>query len=266
MKNNKKQEALELTSYLLCQYWHLNPELFISHLHKNVLWIGSMDSEYIHGAENVKTRIYENRDAMVDVYLKDEEYEIIYSDSISCLIVGRYTAYTKPETGQILSEKQRVTFEWVLENKELKIIHLHLSNILHIQQEKEKFPTIAGKTTYEYVKMILRRQNGFSRICVKDVNGIQIFITEYDIIYIESDGNYINIHCIDKIIRCHMTLKKMMDLLSENFISIGRKFIINSENIIEISNSTIKLLNDNEVQVPVNKLKETVKKIKNVTI
>lgn len=263
MTRDQKDKALELTAQILHEYWHRKPELFLSHLHKNIFWIGSMDSEYIHGADNIRERINQNSNAMVDVCLKDEEYEALQYKGNTCLIVGRYTAYIKPETGQLLSEKQRVTFEWVLEDNKLQILHLHLSNILHIQKENEKFPTIAGKATFEYVKGILQHQNCYCKISVRDTDGTIMFLPDCEIVTINSNKNNIEIHCMNRTIVCHKTLKAIQEELPDNFIQIGRRCLINTDNVIEIKKD--KIIMESQIEVPLlaKNITETIQRIKN---
>ena len=44
-------QAVELTQHIMEEYWQKNPEPLIEHLHENVLWIGSMNEEYLHGKD-----------------------------------------------------------------------------------------------------------------------------------------------------------------------------------------------------------------------
>lgn len=56
-----------------------------------------------------------------------------------------------------------MTFVWekdkIKDNERLLIKHIHLSNILHIQDEDERFPTKAGKENYEYVMKIMAERS-----------------------------------------------------------------------------------------------------------
>ena len=168
------KKAMELTQYILEQYWQRNLEPLLSHIDDDILWIGSMDEEYLHGKQAMMKRIKENNNEMPLVYLDNQEYEIVQNTGRCCVVVGRYRAFTKPESGMLLSEKQRVTFVWEKDKTEdtekLLIKHIHLSNILHIQDEDERFPTKAGKENYEYVMKIMAERSQNAVITVKDEN------------------------------------------------------------------------------------------------
>ena len=61
-----------------------------------------------------------------------------------------------------------------------------------------------------------------------------------DILYIEADGDYINVHTVSKNYRVHTTLKKIMARLPEvMFIQIHRSYIINFEKIVDVQDNTV---------------------------
>lgn len=81
-----------------------------------------------HGRQN-----NENNEERPLVYLDDQQYEGLRSEANISVVVGRYRAFTKQDSGVILSEKQRVTFIWERVKKDdeaqLLITHIHISNI-----------------------------------------------------------------------------------------------------------------------------------------
>lgn len=138
---NYCNQTLELTQYILEQYWQRNIEPLLSYISDDIFWIGFMDEGYLHVKEAMVKRIQENIQEIPIVYLDEQEYKVVQDESNDCIIVGSYKAYTKLESKIIFSEKQRITFVWIKEKEKLLIKHIHLSNALHIQEYDERFPT-----------------------------------------------------------------------------------------------------------------------------
>ena len=143
-------ETVYLTQYILEQYWQGNLMPLVSHMHNDILWIGSMDEEYVHGKEDMIKRVKENNNEMPLVYLDNQEYEVVQNEGNTCIVVGRYRAYTKPDSGLLLSEKQRITFVWnkvsIDGEEKLLIKHIHLMFFISSRRRKDFLRVQAVKT------------------------------------------------------------------------------------------------------------------------
>lgn len=258
---------LQLTQYILEEYWQNNQKPLIEHMHKDILWIGSTNSEYLHGKDQMIKRIEENKQEMPPVFLDEQEYEVVDNDTKLCLVVGRYRAYTKPESGLLLSEKQRVTFLWVKiksEGKDLFFIkHIHLSNILKMQGEDERFPTRAGKENYEKMQKLLAERSLGEVISVKDTNKVTRVINYSDIMYMKTDHNYMEIYMSGESmpIRIRGNLSIFAKKLPEYFIELGRSAIVNRNFVIAMDERIITMINRTKFQVPLKNVKQIRKKL-----
>lgn len=63
----QKVETIKLTQYIMEQYWQKNYEPLIEHVCDNVLWIGPLEDEYVHGKK-----------AMVDKIMKIMKRDPLY--------------------------------------------------------------------------------------------------------------------------------------------------------------------------------------------
>lgn len=256
MKKKNRTQVMYLTQHILEEYWQSNLEPLKEHLHKDILWIGSTDEEYLHGEEAMLKRLSENNTEMPPVFLDQQEYGIVQNEGNTCVVVGRYRAYTKPESGLLLSEKQRVTFVWEkvkLDGEDkLLIKHLHLSNVLHIQEEGEKFPTKAGKENYEYLQRIMAERSRDEVISVKDENHVNRIINYSDIMYIKSDGNYIRIYLGNQQgnIRMRGKLVTFMEKLPEGFMQVSRSYGINRSYVKSVHGTKIIMVDNALFQIP----------------
>ncbi len=248
--------VIELTQYILEQYWQKNPEPLMNHMHDEALWIGSMDEEYIHGKKLMEKRIYENSNEMPHVYLDNQEYEAVQNEGNTCVVAGRYRAYTKPDSGMLLSEKQRVTFVWekikIGNEEKFFIKHIHLSNILHIQSEDERFPTKAGKENYEYVKRIMAERSVNDVVTVKDENLVNRVINYSDIMYIVSDRNYIRLSLThgQGSIKVRGNLSTFVEQLPAGFLRVSRSYCINKSYVKLIHGHMLVMIDGKEFQIP----------------
>lgn len=261
------KKAMKLTQYILEQYWQRDLEPLLSHIDDDILWIGSMDEEYLHGKQAMMKRIKENNNEMPLVYLDNQEYEIVQNTGRCCVVVGRYRAFTKPESGMLLSEKQRVTFVWEKDKTEdteqLLIKHIHLSNILHIQDEDERFPTKAGKENYEYVMKIMAERSQNAVITVKDENHASRVINYSDIMYIISDHNYIVIHLANELgtIKVRGNLSTFSEKLTDSFIQSGRSLCFNKNYVKILKGRNLEMIDGRQFGIPATAVKKVREKM-----
>lgn len=268
MKKQNCDMLVNQTKLILQEYWQGNQTPLIQHLHPDILWIGSTDAEYTHGAKIMIQRMTENKMQMPPVYLDQQEYEVIDHKASSCLIVGRYRAYTKPDSGLFLSEKQRVSFYWVQEVHGDEVVflikHIHLSNILKMQDEEERFPTKMGKENFRKLQIMMEERNLGEIITVKDTDRITRVLGFSEIMYIESERNYIKIYIAKggKIIQVRENISHLKERLNNEFITISRSVIVNSRFISSVSNKTMIMTDQKEYQIPGKRMKQVKEQLK----
>ena len=117
MIRGQRQRTLDLTQRILEEYWAGKKHLLYQYMDPDIVWIGSMDEEYIQGADNMRAHLDQLQKGRPVVCLDQEEFQVVSNDVKTCTVAGRYRAYTNPERGEVRSEKQRVTFCWRYETK-----------------------------------------------------------------------------------------------------------------------------------------------------
>lgn len=250
------QQAMDLTRKILESYWAGNMELLAEHMHPDILWIGSMDSEYIRGAEEMRKRLEENQQAMPPCHLEQQEYEVASNVGGTCVVAGRYTGYTDPGAEIMLSEKQRVTFVWVHEKEKLWIRHIHLSNTLHIQEEDERFPTKAGEDTYRYLQRVLADRDGGEQLRIKDCMGVMRILDYSDICFIRADHNYCLVRSMgyEEEIRVRKNISGFAKELPEKFVMVSRSCCVNMDYAQSLDGRSLRLLEGTEISIPEKRL------------
>lgn len=256
MKEQLKAKCLQLTEQILQEYYFRQPGRLFTHLDGEVVWIGAAAGQYVRGADKVRQYILGIVETMPKVYIHSARYEIVADDTSMCVVSGEYIARTGEECEILLEEKQRVTFVWKIrkdgEKEQPVILHIHVSNILHIQEEDEKFPVRAGKQTYKYMKRILENREKDQEILIKDSKGILYKKNLSQVLYIKSNRNYVEIYCKDEKepIICRRTLSDIEENCPEYFTRAGRSVIVNVRNIACVKEMKVIFKDNSEVEIP----------------
>lgn len=83
-----------------------------------------------------------------------------------------------------------------------------------------------------------------------------------DILFLESDKNYLDVYTLEEKHILRKTLKEMKELLDQNsFIQVHRSFIVNKEMIRQVEPNRIKLLNGSEIPLSSSYRDEVYKRI-----
>lgn len=226
MKHEQQMECRRLTQWILEEWWNKNPQPFIEAMDEDIMWIASGREEYYYGKEECLKHCARLED-LPSVYLQGQEYSVVFCDRNTCVVAGRYVAHTAEGESMVLSETQRITFVWKAWKDRLSIVHLHLSNALHILEEGEDFPRKAGLETAAYLERLLDDWAGKEKMVVMDTGRREYIIPMMDVLYVEADGEYSRIHTLQKIISCTTSFKEAAEQLSRDFFQIRRGIMVN---------------------------------------
>ena len=128
---------------------------------KNFSWIGAAEGEIYHSLEEALVAYSHQRD-MQEVPLirvgKGKYTAQAITDYVY-LVICEVPLSTPPDSGLILSENQRCTMVYHIEKGHLKIVHIHTSNPWTAMKQEGQFPTITGRTNYEYMQQLVADKN-----------------------------------------------------------------------------------------------------------
>lgn len=85
-------------------------------------------------------------------------YRVQWVSDTVLLVLSIIPLSTKKETGLLLSENQRSTMIFHIEEDALRIVHIHVSNPWSMMPDKKRFPRSQGRSNYEYVQQVLSEQ------------------------------------------------------------------------------------------------------------
>lgn len=92
--------------------------------------------------------------------------------------------------------------------------------------------------SYGIIKSALTSVDTESRIAVQDGRQV-VYIAANDLLYLESDGNYVRFHQEDRVILERNTLVRAMERLPAQFIRCHKSYIINRDLIDQQSSSEV---------------------------
>ncbi len=265
MKREDLENILALTRDMIRAFWNKDETLLAEHLHPDAVLIGMNENHFFFSRDEYLHVLGEHREEWPLADVRDDKYEVVCSTGDTALVCGRYTVYTNPDSGMVLVLKKRATFYWEKTGNTCLIRHLHFSEGVRISSEGE-FPSGAGRETYRYMMDLMRQHGDMVKITVKDTDGVTHIISENDILRISTEGNYTTIHCFDRIVRMKKPLKYVKELLHTNiFIDISRSTIINAEYVEKVGGDTITMLDHTEIHISSRKVRDVLKKIKELT-
>lgn len=261
MKKHRINECIQLTKQLLGLYYHGDVHSLYQYLHEDCLWIGAREDEFYHGKNEIQKILDRDIVNLPDINLSQQQYLCVTNDTHSCAIAGSYIGMTNPNTKEMLREMQRVTFTWKEENGQLFIMHMHVSNPLHIIEKDESFPHMIGKRTKLYLDMLIARDIEHSgAINVKDKRNIHHVIRVSSITYCEAIDRNCILHTDEGDIFARILLLDLERLLREKnsdmFMRIHKSYVINKFDAVSIQRYEVQMRGDYTIPVSQNRYKE----------
>lgn len=167
---------------------------------------------------------------------------------IILLDVRMESELTGIEIAEILNEKYKIPFIFITAHSDVEM----MKNILKTIPAGYITKPIKKADLFANIVLISERlkSNSEKQIMLKD--GIKnVFLDLDDILYIESDGNYIEVHSINKKYALRQNMESIMSQLDHNqFFRVHRSYIVN---LNKVNNYTRKDLTIAGMVVPISK-------------
>lgn len=189
-------------------------------LDKNIIWLGTEGGGYLQGHK--KVREYLDQLYFPEASVAEQKYIVIFGNERLCGLAGKFFV-----SCPVLQENEiwNGTILWKRTESEPKATYVHLSKYSE-DMEKERY-------------------------WILDKSGRSHCLRSRDIIYVEACRNYVIIHCVDKQVMVMETMASMEEMLSDTFLRIHRSYLINREYVLEAGRCFVKMINGDEIQVPV---------------
>lgn len=134
-------------------------------------WIGAGEVEFSTDSAAIASYMVERAPLAPPCEVFDGEFHLVNVRERSCTVMGRYHVRTCADSGHVLEEHQRCSYELVDADGELKIRHVHVSNPYQAMKDEEYFPFEAGRQSYEYLQQLVREKTETIDLITDNVNG-----------------------------------------------------------------------------------------------
>lgn len=259
-KYNRAEEPMELTlenavgytEYMIREYYHLNTKPFFSALDADVMWIGP-GNLFVFGEAAVKS-YFKDGFVMPCIELEDTEFCPLQAGQDSCIVIGRYTAYSAGDAEKIAAANQRLTVHYrqTGKNKLVKATHIHVSNEWSELVEDEVFPVKVSMQTYRYVQNLVAKsgiKKYHKKIELRN-DAILQYIDPDMVVYAEAIGKHTVVHFMDKIMTIKQMIGDIAPLFPESFCRPHRGYLINCGCISSVERYTITMVTGMAIPIP----------------
>lgn len=134
-------------------------------------WIGAGELEFFTSAQEVVEYATVQESYLPPCEVFGEEFYLVDMTDRACTVMGRYHVRTDANSGLVLEEHQRCTYELVDECGKLKIRHVHVSNPYQAMKDELYFPFEAGAQSYKYLQELVREKTEAIDLVASNING-----------------------------------------------------------------------------------------------
>ena len=261
LKTELQKQALELSQMMIEEWYRNKTDRLMTLLDDNVTWIGATASQFYRGKSEVTNALETVSGEILPCNVSEASWYIADKGADWCLCIGKYI-WTISDEKLYTQEPQRATFLWKMSRGQLKISHMHVSNVMHTLENNEEFPVASSRRNYNYVQKKLSEKN---RI-------LQIMTTEYEynlvgidsVIYIEASKECLLIHTSEKVYRVHEGIGSFVEKNCPNFIFIHRSYAVNSDWIKTVTTAEVVLRNGEILAISKQRYKAVCDKLKKI--
>lgn len=259
MNKQTLNEIIGITQNCLSRFWQLDPEFVIGYFDKDIVWIGSAESQFCEGYDETVEDFRGIMKELMPCHLLRQEFCVTQNVGNACTIVGKYLTTTDSSVDYFLQAHQRCTFVWELVEKQPKIKHIHISNPMGELQlaAGEKFPNAFGKLSKKYWEYRLASAQSKKRLVVIDRNDVTHFLMPSEIVYASADRKNSTIHTLSgREIHARMSIAEFLATAGNGFSSVHRSHVVNDHYISRIQQYEVVLADGTTIPIPVKKYTE----------
>ena len=259
MNKQTLNQIIELSQECLTRFWHGDLDFVTKHFDKDVIWIGSVQSQFTEGIADTVTNFKDIIKELQPCHLLRQEFYIAQNLGNACTVVGKYLTTTDETADYFLQVQQRCTFVWEIVNGTPIIKHLHVSNPMGELKlaEGETFPNALGYMASRYFVQHLNSAMDKRRLIITDRKERTHFLTPGEIVYAVADKKNCIIHTLTGGTICaRMSIAEFLNIAAIGFYSVHRSYVVNINYVTRIQPYEIIMANGSAIPVPVKKYTE----------
>lgn len=253
MNKETLQEMITLTQECLTRFWQLDVEFPIKYFHKDIVWIGSAQSQFTEGYEDTAADYRSIAEELVPCHLLRQEFTAVQNVGNACTIAGKYLTTTDDEADYFLQVQQRCTFVWEIMDGKPVIKHCHISNPMGELKlaEGERVPNALGKMANQYVMQEMAYRSEGKRIVLPGEVDVVRFLAPFEIIHVSAKGRSCIVHTINgDAFYARISITDFPKIGGSSFVAVHRSHVINLRYISEIRKFKVTLMDGTVLPVP----------------
>ncbi|MCA0430996.1 MAG: response regulator transcription factor [Bacteroidetes bacterium] len=150
------------------------------------------------------------------------------------------------ELGNLINEKFKIPFIFITAHSDVALIQ----KILQTKPAGYITKPFKKSDLFAQLNLLISKSSENAQIVIKE-NYQNVIIKHNDILFIESEGNYLNIYTSLKKHLIRMTLEEMFELLSnDNFVKVHRSYVINKTKVTTFNKKEIEI---GEYKIPLSR-------------
>lgn len=259
MNQQSLQEMIRLSQECLAHFWQLDAEFVIRYFDKNILWIGSVQSQYMEGREAAAKDFRDIMGELNPCHLLQQEFTVTANSGDVCVIAGRYLTTTDDEVGYFLQVQQRCTFVWETGKEGPKLKHCHISNPMGelAVAEGEKFPNAIGQMSKKYWDFRLAAIQDRKRIVATDKSDVVHFLSPHEVVYTKANRkNCVIYTTTGQEIHARMSITEFLEKAGSGFSAVHRSYALNNAYISLIQKYEVIMADGSRIPIPERRYKE----------
>jgi two-component system response regulator LytT len=150
------------------------------------------------------------------------------------------------ELGNLINEKFKIPFIFITAHSDVALIQ----KILQTKPAGYITKPFKKSDLFAQLNLLISKSSENAQIVIKE-NYQNVIIKHNDILFIESEGNYLNIYTTIKKHLIRMTLEELFELLANNnFVKVHRSYVINKTKVTTFNKKEIEI---GEYKIPLSR-------------
>jgi len=253
----KTEDVVELTRYIMHNYYIGNFDPWFMHLHPGSVWVGTGEP-LLFGAKAI-IQHFQKFAGMMQQQIICEQYYRTPLGSHTAQVTGELKVIKKDAVYQI---NVLFTLVYSCSHSQAKIVSHHFTyNFSRINESNKNSSLQMDINTHQFIKSLLVNHPQQKQIAIKSGPRI-VYLDPAMILYIEKiKGRWTEIVCVDQVVSCTASLYQIEEMLPCNFYPLHRGYIVNILYITSLKRYEAELISGIKIPIPARNYRNVKKKM-----
>lgn len=244
-----RENVLEMSQYMIAEYYQLNVEPFFSVMTKDCVWI-LPGGEIAIGKEAMRS-LFRDGSVMPSFLVEEIDLDLLATASSEQIgVFGTYSLYSDVESELVFAEKQRITLMFRREKANVyKCYHLHVSDEYTNLDEDENFPVQISRQTYHYLQKLMKASDKCMPVLLQSNRATYRFDPDM-VLYVEAVSKVCTVHMLGRTVVVRQSLSEVQQQFPNHFYRIHRSYLINCHFVLQMERYLVTLVDGTTLPIP----------------